>query len=156
MSNFFDIETTLSFLLRNDSELLLTYKKRGFGTGKWNAPGGKIRPGESPADSAIREIKEETGIVVNNLESLGFIEFVWPEAKSGYNTRCHIFFIKEYNGEVQESEECRPEWFGLDQIPYDKMWDDDKYWYPDVLAGKMIQKRFHFNLNEEVINFEDI
>lgn len=37
----------------NDN-ILLGYKKRGFGMGKWNGMGGKVEPGESVLDGAIR------------------------------------------------------------------------------------------------------
>jgi len=34
---------------------------------------------------------------------------------------------------VKETEEMKPEWFSIDEIPYDKMWDDDSYWMPRIL-----------------------
>jgi hypothetical protein len=27
----------------------------------------------------------------------------------------------------------KPEWFSIDEIPFDKMWEDDKYWMPRIL-----------------------
>lgn len=148
--------TTLSFLIRNDSELLLTYKKRGFGQGKWNAPGGKVEAGESFKASAIREIKEEIDIDAWNAKELGFIEFIWPEGQKAFNTRCFIFLISDFRGEAKESEECRPAWFKFEEIPYDQMWDDDKYWYSEALAGKMLKKRFFFSSNQRVIKIEEL
>ena len=44
---------TLVFL-RKEGEVLLGYKKRGFGSGKWNGFGGKVEPGESVAEGAAR------------------------------------------------------------------------------------------------------
>ena len=38
----------------NDKQILLGLKKRGFGEGKWNGFGGKVQPGESIAQGAIR------------------------------------------------------------------------------------------------------
>ncbi|NUM25202.1 MAG: 8-oxo-dGTP diphosphatase [Candidatus Buchananbacteria bacterium] len=152
----FEVTTTLSFLIRNNSELLLTLKKRGFGQGKWNTPGGKVEAGESAEASAIREIKEEVGIDVMSIKNLGFIEFVWPAEKSEYNTRCFIFLATDFSGEAKESDECRPGWFRFDAIPYDQMWDDDKHWYPEALAGKMFKKRFFFSPDERVVTIEDI
>ena len=156
MDNNFQIITTLSFLIKNDSELLLTYKKRGFGQGKWNTPGGKVIEGESPKNSSIREVKEEVNINILETKELGFIEFIWPENKREFNTRCFIFLVGSFQGEAKESEECRPAWFKFDQIPYDQMWDDDKHWYSEALAGKMFKKRFFFSVDEKVIKIEDI
>lgn len=40
--------------LRSETEILLGLKKRGFGKGKWNGFGGKIEPGETIMQGAIR------------------------------------------------------------------------------------------------------
>lgn len=41
-------------VIRNEREVLLGYKKRGFGCGKWNGFGGKVEKGESIIDAAVR------------------------------------------------------------------------------------------------------
>ena len=46
---------TLVFL-RAGKQVLLGMKKRGFGVGKWNGFGGKLEPGESFAEGAVREV----------------------------------------------------------------------------------------------------
>ena len=53
---------TLLFVVRN-GEILLMRKKRGLGAGKINGPGGRIEAGESSLDAAVRETREELGIV---------------------------------------------------------------------------------------------
>ncbi len=148
--------TTLCYLINDKSEVLLIMKKRGFGVGKWNGPGGKVEIGENPKDSMIREVEEETGFRVANPRELGYIEFIWPEGQAERNQRCYIYLTEEFGGEVKESEECQPAWFAINQIPYDQMWDDDKYWYPDTLAGKAVKKRFFFDKNNKVLKHEDI
>lgn len=149
-------QTTLSFLIKNNNQVLLAYKKRGFGQGKWNGVGGKVEKGETPLGSAIREIKEEIGVEALSIKELGFIEFVWPEIKKDFNTICHIFLINDWSGQEKESEECRPSWFAFDQIPFDQMWDDDKYWYPDMLQGKILNRCFFFDENNKVIKFKNV
>jgi 8-oxo-dGTP diphosphatase len=49
---------SLCFIVREE-KILLIHKKRGFGAGKINGPGGKIDPGETPLESALRETFEE-------------------------------------------------------------------------------------------------
>ena len=49
---------TLTFVIRNE-QILLIRKKRGLGAGKINGPGGKLDPGETPLQAAIRETEEE-------------------------------------------------------------------------------------------------
>ena len=131
-------------------------KKRGFGKGLWNGPGGKVQASEDPKAPMIREVEEETGLRVVNFDELGYIEFVWPDKLVDNNTRCYIYLSRDFAGEAKESDECRPAWFPIEKIPYDQMWDDDKYWYPDALAGRPIKKRFFFDENNKVLKFEDI
>lgn len=33
----------------------------------------------------------------------------------------------------------KPSWFSLDDIPYDEMWDGDKYWLPRILDGEKVE-----------------
>jgi mutator protein MutT len=147
--------TTLCYIINDKSEVLLIMKKRGFGVGKWNGPGGKVEKDESPKESMIREIKEEINIQVANPKELGYIEFIWPK-KEKNNQRCYIYFAKEFSGQPKETEECLPRWFTFDAVPYEEMWDDDKYWYPDALAGRPVKKRFFFTENNKVLKYEDI
>ncbi len=47
--------------IRCEGRLLLIVKKRGLGQGKVNAPGGRLEPGETPEQAAVRETREEVG-----------------------------------------------------------------------------------------------
>lgn len=136
---------TLCFLI-TESEILLAMKKRGFGAGKYNGVGGKIEEGETIEEAAIREMKEEIGVnsQTQHLESVGNLKFYFKN-KPEDNQHMHIFFVKNWEGEPQESEEMKPQWYKHKEIPFDKMWQDDYYWLPNVLAGKRIEGEFHFN-----------
>ena len=63
---------TLVYIIKNN-EVLLAMKKRGFGEGKWNGPGGKLHPGEDPIVCAARELEEEIGYRAGRLELLSSI-----------------------------------------------------------------------------------
>ena len=54
-------QTNICFLIK-DHQVLLGMKKRGFGVGKWNGFGGKLKEGEDVKAALAREIKEEIGI----------------------------------------------------------------------------------------------
>jgi len=132
-------------LLRND-EICLAMKKRGFGIGKWNGIGGKVKDGETIKEAAIRELYEEIGVDANivDLENVGNIKFYFNE-KPDWNQQMHVYFINKWQGEPIESEEMAPKWYKKDQIPYEAMWVDDPYWLPKVLSGKKIEAEFYFN-----------
>ena len=141
-------------ILTKGNEILLAMKKRGFGAGKWNGVGGKVNHGESVLKAAEREIKEEIGVSVYNLQSMGILHFEFPY-KPEWNQDVHLFLAREWDGEPEESEEMAPKWFGLKEIPYDKMWDDDKFWLPRVLNGEKIEANFFFK-EGEIIDKHDI
>jgi len=138
-------KATLCLLLKND-EILLAMKKRGFGVGKWNGVGGKVEEGESIKSAAIRELSEEIGVVAaeDNLEEVGDIKFYFTD-KPEWAQHMHVFVVRNWEEEPTESEEMRPQWYKLREIPYDSMWADDKHWLPLVLAGKKVEGEFYFN-----------
>jgi len=151
----FHYTTNLCYLLNDKNQVLLIMKKKGFGQGRWNGPGGKIKENESLEQAVIREVEEETGYQPLNPINLGFIEFIWPH-KPENNQRCHIFLTKEFGGELKESEESLPQWWEIEKIPFDDMWPDDIYWLKDALAGKETKYRFFFDENNGYLNHEII
>ena len=71
------VRANLLFIVR-DEKILLIRKKRGFGAGKINGPGGKVDPGETPLQSALRETFEELGIKPLGAEATRRIAFPIP------------------------------------------------------------------------------
>ena len=145
---------TLCFLIK-DEYILLAMKKRGFGLGKWNGVGGKVNPDEKIEAAALRELEEEIMVIgeEKDLESMGMLKF--RSENKELNWDCHIFFLRRWQGEPQESEEMQPKWHLGDQLPFNAMWPDDRYWFPYVLSGKKIEGRFELNSEgKEVVKFE--
>lgn len=140
---------TLCLLKKGDS-LLLGKKKRGFGLGKWNGFGGKLEPGESLETAARREMMEECGITILDLEERGVLLFTFEDGTP--DLEVHVFAVAAFSGEPQESEEMEPAWFPVDALPFAEMWADDKYWMPLFLAGKKFHGTFHFTDTETLLS----
>lgn len=147
---------TLSFLFK-DGQILLAMKKRGFGDGKWNGYGGKVEEGESIEEGAIREILEEGNVKVQkeDLENFGVIDFYFSD-KPEYNQRVYIYKILKWEGEPEETEEMKPEWFDFDKIPFDKMWVGDDQWLKRVIKGEKVFGEIHFDEEGKKLGLVDL
>jgi 8-oxo-dGTP diphosphatase len=135
------VRANLLFIVR-DEQILLIQKKRGFGAGKINGPGGKVDPGEAPLDAALRETFEELDIMPLGAEQRGALHF---QFRDGYSLHCAVFLAHDFRGEPRETAEALPLWTALDQIPYDKMWPDDRHWLPLLLRGEYFEGYFEFD-----------
>ena len=149
------MKTATLCLLLHENQICLAMKKRGFGEGKYNGFGGKVGDkeefkNETIEEALVREGKEEFDIIIEKFEKMGEIFFIFPN-NPDWDQVVHIFICRKWKGEPTESEEMRPEWFKLAEIPYEKMWDDDKYWLPKVLEGQKIKANFAFDDDGKVI-----
>lgn len=129
------------FVIR-DGEVLLIEKKRGLGAGKINGPGGKIDPGETPLQCAVRETEEELCIRVKHPRKLGELHFAMSDVP---DILCHVFVAHDFDGRPEETVEAVPLWCRIGNIPYDRMWSDDRYWLPLMLEGRRFLGRFVFS-----------
>jgi 8-oxo-dGTP diphosphatase len=145
----------LCYVINNQDEILLQYKRKGFGVGKWNGPGGKVEPGETLEQAVIREVKEETGLDIKNLKKMAELEFYFIN-KEEWNQIAHVYITKDFTGDIQVSEEGELRWFKIKEIPYDKMWDDDPYWLPNILAGEFMKIKFYFDQNSNLQKYEKL
>jgi 8-oxo-dGTP diphosphatase len=132
---------TLCFVLR-EGQILLIEKKRGLGAGKVNGPGGRIEPGETPEQAAIRETQEEVGITPVGINWAGELHF---QFRDGYSLHCSVYRAGEFKGELIETAEAKPFWHPVGEMPYERMWADDEHWMPKLLAGEMFRGWFEFD-----------
>lgn len=140
---------TLLFVVRDD-RILLIHKKRGLGAGKVNGPGGRLAAGEDPLAGALREVREEVGVTVENVEQMGELSFQFTD---GHSIHCHVFRAHNLVGLPQVTDEATPFWVPLDEIPYEDMWDDDRLWLPLMLQGRRFRGRVLFD-GERMVGHE--
>lgn len=138
-------------VIHDDERVLLGLKKRGFGEGKWNGFGGKIEAGETVEEAARREVKEEAGLLLEECRKRGVLVFEFEDGSE--EMEVHVFSSESFEGEPQESDEMRPEWFSKSEIPFHLMWADDVHWMPLLFAGKDFKGRFRFKGTEELIQY---
>lgn len=131
---------TLLFIVK-EGQILLIRKKRGLGAGKINGPGGRLEPGETPREAALRETREELGIDAIDPVLRGELHFQFVD---GYSLFCSVFVAPDFRGEPIETDEAVPLWTPVDAIPYDEMWEDDIHWLPGVLEGRQFRGFFTF------------
>ena len=149
--------STIVFLVRRKGgkvvQVLHAMKKRGFGMGWWNGPGGKLEPGETFRRAAIRETFEEIGVTAKRLEKVMEVSFLFPH-KPALDQTTHVFLCDVWTGEPKESEEMKPAWFAPWDIPYQQMWPSDHVWIPRVLAGEIIESQIMFDEHNQAVKVD--
>lgn len=121
----------------NGTQVLLGLKKHGFGAGRVVAPGGKIEPGESPVQAAVRELHEETSVVAESesLEPAARVYFRFPYVPAA-DMDCTIFLARDFTGPAKATDELEPAWYPAGHLPLEKMWDDSALWLGRLLTGE--------------------
>lgn len=141
--------------VRREGTVLMIRKKRGLGAGKINGPGGRLEPGETALEAAIRETREEVGVTPLHPSPRGELHFQFT---NGLALHCVVFLAEGCTGEVVETDEATPFWMEPSAIPYHDMWADDIHWLPGVLEGKTFRGYFHFDeekmMSKEVVWLE--
>ena len=100
------------YLIKDDKVLVTKYKEGNKKSEYYDIPGGKIEEGENPEQTAIREMKEETGIKVRNLKYKGNMIVEYPNRIFDFD----VFITNESEGKPQEYEENTSEWIGIREL----------------------------------------
>ncbi|WP_394770720.1 8-oxo-dGTP diphosphatase [Lacisediminihabitans sp.] len=152
-------EVCVCYLIRSGAsgdEVLLGAKKFGLGEGNLVGPGGKIESGETPVQAIIREVAEETGVVVaaEGLRLAGELTYPFPH-RPAWSQKSWVFVTRDWSGLPRESDELAPEWFPIGAIPVHRMWDDAKYWLHDALGGGFVTATFEFGQDLRTVAASD-
>jgi 8-oxo-dGTP diphosphatase len=133
--------------IRNNGRTLMMHRNsrsEDMHFGKWNAPGGKIEAGETPEECAAREVLEETGLTVNNLQMKGVLTFPAFDVQEDWYV--FVFTACEFTGKLNES--C-PEgdlcWISDQDIMKLPLWDGDRVFMKWLNCGKFFSAKFIYN-----------
>lgn len=79
------------------------------------------------------------------------MDFSWKDKPEVLEV--NIFKIRDFKGEPRESEEMRPDWFHIDEIPFKEMWQDDRYWFPLFLKDRKFKGKFLFDESDNILEY---
>ena len=104
-------------------------KKNDVHVGKWNGLGGKLDPGESPEECVIREMKEESGLDIQNPILKGILTFPYFDNEKN-DWYVFVYVVKKFSGKLIDSKEGNLEWIEDKKLLSLNLWDGDKYFIP--------------------------
>ena len=133
---------TLCYVIDEDKTLMLhrIKKKNDVHEGKWNGLGGKFEQGETPEECAIREVKEECGLLMKNPKLHGFITFPLFDGKKDWYV--FVFSAREFEGELIDSQEGKLEWIPNNKLLDLNLWEGDKIFIPWLKKDKFFSAKF--------------
>lgn len=111
----------IGVMMQNETgEVLLGLRQGSHGAGEWSFPGGHLEWGETVFETAVREVKEETGLSVGKMELISVADEM-RYIKTDNKHYLNIGVRAEYIGgepQVREPEKCKEwRWFSLNNLP---------------------------------------
>lgn len=102
-------------ILDEQKRILLVQRANPPNKGCWTLPGGRVDPGETLELAAIREIFEETGLVIRVVRELGQLDV--PDGKGGIY-EIHDFLAEKIEGKADAGDDAAAiGWFRNDELP---------------------------------------
>jgi 8-oxo-dGTP pyrophosphatase MutT (NUDIX family) len=103
--------------------MLAAIRPRGKPAGTWALPKGLVDPGESPAETAVREVREETGVEGRLVEKLGDVRYVYTRDGARIFKVVSFFLLRAGRGrigaidEAMRIEVAEARWLPLEEAP---------------------------------------
>jgi 8-oxo-dGTP diphosphatase len=146
--------------VRKDAQTLMMHrvkKANDMHQGKWNGLGGKLEPGETPEECAIREIYEESGLTVVNPTLKGILTF--PAFDDFEDWYCFVFLATQFQGELIDSPEGILRWIPNHELTRLNLWDGDRIFLawldrPGLFSAKFRYAQGRF-INHEVVFYPE-
>jgi 8-oxo-dGTP diphosphatase len=148
----------VGYIIKNDQVLLGLRKKVSWGLGDnlVSGIGGKIGdiPGlenETKKEALVREFEEEIKVTPTKFEEMGVVKFVFPH-KPKWNSLVYVYRITEWSEEPVETEVIKPEWYDKDNLPLEKMWDDNRLWVTQVINGEKVNLQVIYGEDNKTVD----
>jgi len=132
--------TTLCYINNGNKYLMMhrVKKENDLNHDKWVGLGGKFEENESPEECLIREVREESGLILKKWKYCGIVTFVSDEWEGEY---MHLFTSDEYEGAITDCNEGVLEWVNKDEILSLPIWVGDK-----IFLKLMMEENDFFSL----------
>jgi 8-oxo-dGTP diphosphatase len=148
------ILSTLCYAQQGDQVLML-HRGKEPNLGLWTAPGGKLEWDESPTECVIREMREETGLVIDRPELRGLITEVSPVEH--YQWMMFVFVAPRHSGQVGVCREGELAWVPIAQVLQLPIPEADAIFFPRIIAptGGLYQAKFIYDEQIRLVHFEE-
>ncbi len=130
-------ELTVLCLIHNEDSYLLQDRVKKDWKG-YTLPGGHIEPGESIVDAVIREMKEETGLIIKAPRLCGVKQF--PIEGGRYIV--FLFETDQFEGRVVDSDEGRMHWVKISELSNVNLVDDFKELIEVMLSNTLTEFQY--------------
>ncbi len=119
------INSSLCYIEKDGNYLMLhrVKKENDANKDKWIGIGGKFEDRESPEQCVRREVLEETGLILRNLNYRGIITFVTDRWETEY---MHLFTSTDFEGKLISCDEGELEWISKEKLLELDIWEGDK------------------------------
>ncbi len=132
--------TTLCYIEKEDSYLMLHRvkkeeehsKKEDINKDKWIGVGGHFEAGESPEECLLREVREETGLVLTSWKLRGVVTFSTDTYATEY---MFLYTADGYEGTLQECDEGILEWVRKTEVCGLPIWEGDRIFFRLLTEG---------------------
>lgn len=140
------VELTVVCLIHNEDSFLLQDRVKEDWKG-YTLPGGHIEPGESIVDAVVREMKEETGLIIKTPRLCGIKQF---PIEGG---RYLVFFFEtdQFEGKVADSDEGKMYWVKKSELSNVNLVDDFDELIEVMLSDTLTEFQYIFENDEWVI-----
>lgn len=127
--------TTLCYIEKEDQVLMLhrVKKENDINKGKWIGVGGKFEYNESPDECLRREVKEETGLILDRWQLRGIVTFVYNNMDAEY---MHLYTADRFHGQLNKNcPEGVLQWFNKDAVKDLELWPGDRIFFKLLQEG---------------------
>ena len=134
-------------ILNEKNEVLLIHHNAGH----WDFPKGHVEEGETEVQTAIREVKEETGLTLTSYRFRGIVTFITDGLEEA--EYMHLYTADEYEGEMIDCDEGTLEWVEKSKVLDLPIWEGDRLIFKEINNGKYFKLRLEYE-NDVLVTSE--